>query len=137
MQAILSLAFMAFEVAWPAVLVGGLFLPLAALARTPDFADKLPPSRAFLLVILSPLVPLIWAGVNWGSEQGLPSAALHWRSDLLLFFLVGAVVIAIGTPIWFRRAPRWWLLVPCSLATLANTAAIAFVGSMAIANDWL
>ena len=97
----------------------------------------MPPSRAVLWTLLSPLALVIWSGANWGAEEDSAPGVIQWRSYVLLALALGVVIIAIATPIRFRRTPQWWLLIPCSITAVLFAVLAVFVGGMAIVNDWL
>jgi hypothetical protein len=136
-QGVFTVWVITFQVAWAAVAIGGVLLALAILASVPGWSERLPPTRAFVLILLSPLAVVVWGGANWATEERLAHEAIHWRSDVLLGLAIAVLGIAIVTPIRFRRSPRWWVLIPCSLIAVIYTAAALFVGGMAIVNDWL
>jgi len=137
MQGALTVWVIIFRFAWPVVAIGAMLLALAFLASVPGWSQRLPPPRAFLLILLSPLAVVVWGGVNWAAEERLAADAIHWRSYVLLGLAILVLAIAIATPIWFRRSPRFWVLIACSLTSIVYTAAAVFVGGMAIVNDWL
>jgi len=136
-QGVVTVWIMTFRSAWPVVASGGILLALAILTWAPGWSDRLPPARAFFLILLSPLAVVVWGGANWAAEESLATEAIHWRSGVLVGLVIVVLAIAIATPIRFRRSPRWWVLIPCSLTAVVYTAAAAFVGGMAIVNDWL
>ena len=137
MEGIFGVWIITFRTVWPIVAIGGFLLAVGILASLPAWAGRLPPTRAFLTILLSPLATVLWSGANWAQEEGLAAGAVQWRSYMLLALALCAVAIAIAVPIRFRRTPRWWVLIPCSLTAVLYTAAATFVGGMAIVNDWI
>ena len=137
MQGIVGVWLIPFRAVWPAVAIGGVLLAVAVLAYVPGWAERLPPPRAFFVILLSPLAVVIWGGVNWAAEEHRVGGAAQWRSHVLLALAACVLAIAVYTPIRCRRAPRWWLLILCSLAAVVYTLIATFVGGMAIVNDWI
>ena len=137
MNGIVGVAAIIYNSAWPVVAAEVILLTLAVLPLVRGLADQLPPSRAVLWILLPPLALIVWSGANWGAEEHSPPGLIQWRSYVLLALAIGALIIAIATPIRFRKARRWWVLVPCSLTAILLTLLGAFVGGMAIVNDWI
>ena len=137
MEGVLGVWLITFRAAWPAVAIGAVFLAVAMLALAAPWTRDLPPARAFLTILFSPLAVVLWSGVNWAREENLAAGTMPWRSDILLALALCAVIVAIAVPIRYRRSPRWRLLIPCSLTAIVYTAAAAFVGGMAIVNGWI
>jgi len=119
------------------LLAGGLLLLFAAAAVTPWSSARLPPFRAFLIILAPPLLVVFWSGINWDVDEHLPGNKIGWRSIVHTALAIGCVLLALVAPYRFRRSPKWWLLVPCSVTAILYTAAAWFVGAMAIVNDWL
>jgi hypothetical protein len=118
--------------AWPALVLLGAISSLGFLSLA---GHPFPPLRSFAVLFLPLLILCAWGGGNWAAEEGaVPS---HWRSNVLDAIGLLSVGLAIAVPWLHRKSPRWWVLIPASLASLALTLGAWFVGSMAIANVWL
>ena len=119
------------------VLAGGLLFLFATVATTPWCSDRLPPFRAFLIILAPPLLVVFWSGINWAADERLSGNKIGWRSIVHTGLAIACVLSALVAPYHFRRSPKWWLLVPCTVTAILYTAAAWFVGAMAIVNDWL
>ena len=118
--------------AWPALVILGALsaFGIAAAAGLP-----FPPIRAFALLFVPPLVIALWGGLNWAAEEG--GSVAHWHSTILGILVLLSLGSAVAIPWQYRRTPRWGLLIPAALASLALDLATGFVSSMAISNTWL
>ena len=120
-----TVAFVALEIAWPALLVL-IFLSSLGFSR----AGRFPPLRSFMFLYLPFLILCLWGGLNWATLQ-------DWRTTVLDILAVFSALLIVGIPWWFRRSPRWWVLLPASLASLVLAAGAWFTAGMAIWDSWL
>jgi hypothetical protein len=106
-------------------------LAIGVVLASPRWGDRLPPLHASLGILLSPLVLLGWVALNTEvpfSQRGMPLAVLN----ILALLVVGAV---LGVAVRFRRSPSGWLLILCSVSSLALTALLTIGGAMVITGN--
>ena len=106
MQGVFGVWILTWQMAPIAVISAGLLLVLAAAAATPELSAQLPPPRAFLIILLSPLAVVLWSGLNWAADEGLSGNKVGWRSIVHTAIAVGCALIALVTPYRFRRSPK-------------------------------
>ena len=113
------------------VLVSYLVLRLIPAARPASYADWFSP----LLPFVVPTLMLFWAGVSYGAEKEMPPGKGSWRSAALIAATIPHLVL-LG---WLARRQRRWIypLLALGLLSLVWLALALFVGSMAIADDWI
>ena len=132
LNGVITVGVITLRFAWPALIVLAVLTSLGFLRIA---GHRFPPLRSFAALFLPFLVLCIWGGSNWAAEE-LADAA-RWRSTVLTVLGFASLLFLISIPVIFRRTPRWWLLIPASLASLVLTLGAWFVGSMAISNTWI
>jgi hypothetical protein len=132
LNGVITVLVITLRFAWPALIV---LAVLASLGFLGAAGHRFPPLRSFAALFVPFLLLCIWGGSNWAAEELADSA--RWRSTVLTVLACLSLVLLVAIPVIFRRAPRWWLLIPASLASLVLTLGAWFVGSMAISNTWL
>jgi hypothetical protein len=90
---------------------------------------------ALVLLFVVPVATLWWAAISYGAESGIPPGGIRWRSAIL--FALGLGHMATASAVLYRY--RRWILLPAILALLSLVwfGLSWFVGTMAIANDWI
>ena len=132
MNGIITVFVITLRFAWPAFL---LLIAATAFGIFGEIGRPFPPLRAFLYLFIPFLVIGVWGGANWAAEEHL--RAVGWRQNVLYAMALLSLAFAVAVPWVYRKSPRWWLLIPASLVGFSLSLAVAFVGSMAISNDWL
>jgi hypothetical protein len=89
-----------------------------------------PPARAFLLVLLPPILPFVWGALNSASPTLLP----FWRYSALIQCCGAVLALSCYIPIRYRKSPRAWTLVVSGIAGCLMVLAGWFLGTPSITN---
>lgn len=120
----------------PLLAILGIFMGVAVLERWRARLGRPLPSQApILALIILPLAMVVWAAANYGAERGAPPGAWGWRSALLT--ALGSA--QLPTSVWvLYKTRRWpWLSAPLAVLFLVWAAMSWFIGTMALADDWI
>lgn len=96
---------------------------------------RFPPLTAFLFLFLPDIILCLWGGANWEAEHR--SSSDHWRTTVLNVLGIASVVFIVSVPVFYRREPRWWLLIIGGLFGLGLAFSGWLCGAMAITGNWL
>jgi hypothetical protein len=130
-EGIITVWVMTWSIVWPALL---LIILLALWALTRKALGAQSPAWALLAMLIIPTVMGVWAGANWAAEE---SGSTTWRGSLLSALAWLSVLMSVAILVRNWRKPGRWLLLVSTFAVLIVAAAIWFIGTMAIKNDWL
>lgn len=132
MTGVLNLAGIMLQTFWLVVLVA---LAPVLLAGFFWKSGGAPPSSQLSRCAGTPLVAGLWASIVWAAATR--DQTVGWRSLVLLSLGAVGLILPCVIVVQARGAPRWWLLLPCALGSIALLLATGFIGGMAITNDWL
>jgi hypothetical protein len=95
----------------------------------------IPSQTPLFALLLSPLLIILWASLNFGLDRGAPPGVFTWRS-IVLTGLLGLHLFAV---VWvFYKLRRWpWFAIPLTVLSLLWAAMAWLTGAMALVDDWL
>ena len=131
-ERLVFIAGMIASMAWPAIGVGALTLGLAVHRGRPSPESA---ARAVLGMFAVPLLLLVVAAAFYG-RSGAGPREFDWLTGLFSAVAVAGIGVAFAIAIRGRRASGWilWLGVA---AVVWLMAAVWFIGSMALVDDWI